>query len=136
MPKALTLEQFARLILWFLLAAALLAIGPRIADWMLARPDPTVMQRWLAVAIAVCSLIPWLLFVAWGIAIADEFQRQILLVGTALGFVAALLVSVATAVMADADLIAYPPRILDVRTAFGFWFLGLAISWLHHRARG
>jgi hypothetical protein len=135
MAKALTLEQAATVLVWLVLATALLFIGPRYAGHLMFAPGATAAARWLGVAISVGSLLPWFAYVAWGLSIADEYNRRTLVVGTAIAFAVAILFSIATQLMADAHLVGEVITI-NLPIAFLIWIAGLGGSALFFKLRG
>lgn len=135
MAKALTLEQAAKVGVWFLVSAALLLFGPMLADRWIFDPAATPAVRWAAVALSVFSLIPWLAYAGWGLSIADEYNRRTLVIGTALAFALAILFSVATSVMADARLIEYPIG-LNLPIAFVLWVIAVGLVAGYEKLRG
>ena len=65
----------------------------------------------------------------------DEYHRHVVLVGTAIAFVAELLVHVAFSVMRDARLVEPNTHLVELPVTMIIWIVGIAISWTYYRLR-
>ena len=102
---------------------------------LLHSPTHSVAASWLAVALAVLGVVPWIYCVAWSIAAADEYVRHVFLVGTALAFIVDLVAHVAFSTMVDAHILARDAYVPEVVLAIGAWLVGCAIAMLYYRQR-
>src|SRR5438094_7926903 len=93
MAKALTLEQAGKVFLYLLFSVAALFFGPHFANRFIFDPHAPSGIRGLGVAIAILSVVPMLGYAAWGFGVADEYNRQTMLIGTSLAFALAILFS-------------------------------------------
>lgn len=136
MPRLLTLSDLVRLIVWMVIAVACLAGGPLVATWLLHRGAPALWVRWLAVVVSVASVAPWLALIVWGVRRADEYYRQVLLVGTAWAFVGILLLDTAFEFMREAGLVAWQARLLHWPAGIALWLIGMMLAGAYYRFRG
>ena len=135
MPKVLTYKQALKLWLWSILAAVAILAGGHISDALLEGTNPSLLARWMSVAAATLSAIPWILLVGWGISAADEYQRQIALVGTAIAFVANILLYTALGVMRDARIVGETTFIPYLPAAVVLWIVGVGLAAAYYRLR-
>ena len=135
MAKTLTLEQAGKVFIWLALSSALLFVGPHYSDRLIFNPAASNATRWLGIALTIVSMLPWFAYVAWGLSIADEYNRCQLVVGTAVAFALAILFSIAAQLMADARLTA---EVITINLPIGFllWLAGIGSSALFFRVRG
>jgi len=118
-----------------ILAVVLMLYGGRLSDSLIASPTATAGLRWLGVVVAAACLLPWIAFVAWSLSMIDEYHRHVVLVGTAIAFVAELLVHVAFSVMRDARLVEPNTHLVELPVTMIIWIVGIAISWTYYRLR-
>jgi hypothetical protein len=107
----------------------------RWSEALLHSPGHSAGAGWLAVALAVLGVVPWMYYIAWAVALGDEYVRHVVLVGTSLAFVVAILAHIAFNTMVDARFVArdvYPPELVF---GIGAWAVGCAISILYYRQR-
>jgi hypothetical protein len=135
MAKVIPLRQAAVGLITLIASAVLLYFGQQWPNALLHSSTPSSGSRWLAVAIAVISIVPWIYCIAWAIAAADEFVQHVALVGTALAFVVDLLVHIAFNVMMDARLLAPDSYLPEIGVAICCWIVTCAISILYYRPR-
>ena len=133
MAKALPLLQALKYFLLLILAMVVLYGGGTVSDHFVASPSAGL--RWLGVAVAVVSLLPWLGFLITSLALADEYHRRIVLVGTAVAFVVGLLVHVAFNVIVDAHLVSPTLSLAELPVAMGVWVLSVGLTLLYYRMR-
>ena len=119
----------------FIASLAWLVVAGRWSEALLHSSPRSTGTSWLAVALAVLSVIPWIYCVAWGVAAGDEYVRHIALVGTALAFVVALLVRIALNAMVDAQLIPHDLQVPELVSAIASWVLSCGIAILYYRNR-
>src|ERR1051326_200921 len=117
MAKTLTLEQAGKVFIWLALSSALLFVGPHYSDRLIFNPAASNATRWLGIALTIVRVLPWFAYVAWGLSIADEYNRCQLVVGTAVAFALAILLSIAARVMPDARLTA---EVITINLPIGF----------------
>jgi len=122
--------------LFFMLAAVLLLIfGGQWAEHLTHDPHAAWWIRAFGVVVAIASMIPWLLIFVFAIGAGDEYVRQVAIVGTAIAFVADLLVHVGFDVAQDARLISWNTHLLPLPLAMGLWLLGVSLAALYYRYR-
>jgi len=134
MAKVIPLRQALIGMLAMLASLAVLFFGNRWSDTLLHSSGPPG-ARWLGVALAVVSIVPWIYCLAWGVAAGDEYVQHIALVGTALAFVLDLLAHVAFNTMVDARLLAPSSYLPELAAAIACWVVGCAIAMLYYRQR-
>ena len=135
MARVIPLRQALIGLLLMIASLVWLLFAGRWSEALLHSPGQSAGAGWLAVALAVLSVVPWLYCIAWSVAAGDEYVRHIVLVGTALAFVIDLLAHVALNTMVDARLVPrdlYPPEILF---AIAAWLVGCALAILYYRQR-
>jgi hypothetical protein len=135
MAKALTLSQALRLFLLVLATGFILYYGGRLSEWLIRRPDASLARRWLGVLVAVLALGQWIFIVAKGAIMGDEFQRRIVLLGTAVAFVGDILLQAGFSVMQDARIVSADTYLPSVPAAALLWMLGVGAAVVHYRAR-
>jgi hypothetical protein len=133
MPKVLTLKQGLKVWGWMILAAALLLKGGSLSDSLVA--SNSVGTRWLGVGVAALSQVPWIVLVAWGFSVADEYERHIGLVATAIAFVGYVLLYLTFAVIQNAHLVDEHFYLPYLPVAGIMWLIGLGIAKLYYRVR-
>jgi len=133
MAKALPLQQALKYFLLLILAMVVLYGGGAVSGHFVASPSAGL--RWLGVAVAVVSLVPWLGFIVTSLALADEYHRRIVLVGTAVAFVVGLLLHVAFNVIVDAHLVSPTFSLAELPVAMGVWVLSVGLTLLYYRMR-
>src|SRR5262245_57243052 len=133
MPKVLSLKQALKVWTWTILGAIALLKGGSLSDSLVASQHAST--RWLGVAVAALSQVPWIVLVAWGFSIADEYQRQIGLVSTAIAFVGYVLLYVTFAVIQNAHLIDENFYLPYVPVAGLMWLVGFGLAKLYYRLR-
>ena len=134
MAKVLSLRQALKVWTAMILSAVLLYMGGELSDFLVAEPASTA-SRWLGAIVAAGSIVPWVFLIAWGVGAADEYHRQIALVGTALAFVLDLLVHVFFNVLQDARLVGWTSHLVELPTAIIVWMVGVAIAAVYYRLR-
>src|SRR5207237_5917164 len=87
MAKVLTLPQLLKLLGAMIFAGIAAGFGPHVADLLMSPPSPSLWARCLGVVIVVGSSVPYFVLVVWLMGASDEYNRHIMLVGTALAFV-------------------------------------------------
>ena len=135
MARLITFPDLLKLLAWWVGAVAALAAGPFVALWLLSGPAPALWLRWLAVAVSLLSFIPWVTLLLWGVRRADEYQRQIFLVGTAFAFLGDVLLSTAIEFMKKGQLIGPSIDIPQWPIAIVLWLLGVWIASAYYRLR-
>ena len=109
--------------------------GGSISDALLMTEHPSVWTRCLAVGVAALSQVPWIVLVAWGFSVADEYERHIGLVATAIAFVGYVLLYVTFAVIQNAHLVDEHFYLPYVPVAGLMWLTGLGLAKLYYRLR-
>ena len=99
------------------------------------RRQPVRRASLAGVAVAVVRLVPWLGFIITSLALADEYHRRIVLVGTAVAFVVGLLLHVAFNVIVDAHLVSPTFSLAELPVAMGVWVLSVGLTLLYYRMR-
>ena len=135
MAKVIPLRQ--ALIGWTVTIASVvwLLFAGRWSDALVHSSHRSASTGWLAVGLAVLSVVPWIYCIAWAVAAADEYVRHIVLVGTALAFLIDLLAHIALNVMVDAQILPrdlYPPELVS---AMASWVVSCGIAILYYRQR-
>jgi hypothetical protein len=133
MPKVLTLKQALKVWIWMILAAILLFKGGNLSDTLVG--SNRVAIRWLGVGVAALSQVPWIVLVAWGFSVADEYERHIGLVATAIAFVGYVLLYVTFAVIQNAHLVGEHFYLPYLPVAGLMWLIGLGLAKLYYRLR-
>ena len=132
MAKVIPLQQGLKFLFAMILAIVVLDGGGLLTDHLAASQSAAL--RWLAVAAAVITLLPWLGIIVWPLMHLDEYHRRIVLVGTALSFVVDLLVRTAFNVIVDAHLVAPTFYLPALPLAMGVWVVSVALTALYYRA--
>jgi len=135
MAKVLTFNQALKLWVLAIVSAGLLYSGGYLSDWLISPPTASIWMRWLGVAVAVGSIVPWLFFIAWALSTADEYHRHVVLVGTAMAFVGELLAHIGFNVMQDARIVSWSTHLQEIPVAMILWVLGIALSAFYQRLR-
>lgn len=133
MAKVIPLNRALLYGFFFLLSLVALGGGPWLSDHLLRSPSTTM--RWIGVAVAVGSPLPWIVLVLLGISTWDEFQRHVALVGTAVAFVIELLVYTAVYAMQDARLISHSVSVPLLLTTALIWVISVGIAALYYRTQ-
>lgn len=133
MARALPLQQALKYFLLLILAMVVLYAGSAATDHLVASPSTGL--RWLGVAVAIVSLVPWLGFVIASLSLTDEYHRRIVLVGTAVAFVVDLLVHVAFGVIVDAHLVGPGFYLAELPVAMGVWVASAGLTLFYYRMR-
>jgi len=133
MPKVLTLKQALKVWGWMILSAVLLLKGGTLSDSLVASTSPAT--RWLGVGVAALSQVPWIVLVAWGFTVADEYERHIGLVATAIAFVGYVLLYVSFAAIQNAHLVDEHFYLPYLPVAGIMWLFGLGVAKLYYRLR-
>jgi hypothetical protein len=132
MSKVMPLQQALKFFLVMVGALVALWAGSALSDRLVTNPSAGV--RWLGVAAAVVSLLPWLWVIFQSISHADEYIRRVVLVGTAAAFVVDLLFHVAFNVIVDARLVSATSYLPALPVAIVIWMLSVAVTFLYYRA--
>src|SRR5436190_2178264 len=134
MAKLLTLQQAVKAWVWILLGLAYSAAALHESN-VLLHGTPSVAARWTAVFLGTTGFIPILGMILWGVSVADEYQRRIALVGSAIGFVGNFFLYTAFSLMVDAHLVASDLFIPYFPAAIGLWIVGMTFASLYYRTR-
>jgi hypothetical protein len=135
MAKVLTLQQAVKTWVLFLLGAAYSAIALHESE-VLLRGTPSVSVRWIGVVLGTTGFIPLLGIVLWGVSVADEYQRRIALVGSAIAFVGNFFLYAAFSLMVDAHLVAGNRFIPFLPATIGLlWIVGMLLASVYYRMR-
>lgn len=135
MARMLSLTQALKVWSATIVAAILLIAGGRLSDMLIANPSASMTTRWLGVAVAAGSVLPWAVITVWMFGTTDEFVRHIVLVGTAIAFVGAVVVHIAFVVMVDAHLVGPSSYLPELPTAMLLWVIGVGLATLYYRLR-
>jgi hypothetical protein len=132
MAKVIPLQQALKLFFALIVAIVVLDGGGTLSDHLVASPSAGL--RWLGVATAIVSLLPWLGVIVWPLTHLDEYHRRIVLVGTAASFVVDLLVHTGFNVIVDAHLVGPTSYLPTLPVAMGIWILSVGATALYYRA--
>lgn len=135
MARVMTLQQALKIWTLTILTGVLMYTAGQLSESIVADPGSSVTLRWVAVAAAVLSSAIWMVLIAWGAALSDEFHRHVALVGTAIAFAGELLLRVGFIVMQDARLVSSRAYIPTLPSAMGLWIAGVLIAAAYYRAR-
>lgn len=135
MPKVVSLDSALKLWGLGLVAVVLMYFGGRFSDSLAASQTISLSLRWLAVAVAVLCMIPWLGFIAWSISLTDEYFRHVTMVGTAAAFIVNALVHVAFNAMQSAGLVSWSSHLLELPVGMIVWVACVAMAAMYHRIR-
>lgn len=133
--KVVSLNQALKLWGLAIASAGLLYASGYLVDYLTASTTTSLGLRWLGVLVAVGSVVPWLLFIAWMVSTMDEYQRHVALVGAAVAFVGELLVHIGFNVMQDARLVSWSSHLQELPVAGVVWLIGIGASVFYHRLR-
>ena len=133
--KVIPLNQALKLWGLAIASAGLLYASGYLVDYLTASTTTSLGLRWLGVLVAVGSVVPWLLFVAWTLSMMDEYHRHVTLVGTAVAFLGELLVHIGFNVMQDARLVSWSTHLQEIPLAMVVWLIGIGASVFYHRLR-
>jgi len=133
--KVIPLNQALKLWGLAIASAGLLYASGYIVDYLTASTTTSLGLRWLGVLVAVGSIVPWLLFIAWTLSVLDEYHRHVALVGTAMAFVGELLAHIGFNVMQDARLVSWSTHLQEIPLAMVVWLIGIGASVFYHRLR-
>ena len=131
MAKVISLQHGLKFLVWMIVAMVVLYAGGGVSDTLAA--SPSVGLRWLGVAAAVVSLLPWLSIIIWPLTHLDEYHRRVVLVGTAVSFIVDLLVHTGFNVIVDAHL-GGPTSLPALPVAMGIWVISVGLTSLYYRA--
>ena len=131
--KVIPLNQALKLLVLAIASAGLLYASGYLVDYLTA--STSLGLRWLGVFVAVGSVVPWLLFIAWMVSTMDEYHRHVALVGTAVAFVGELLVHIGFNVMQDARLVSWSTHLQEIPVAMIVWLMGMGASAFYYRLR-
>jgi hypothetical protein len=132
MAKVVSLQQALKFFLWVILVLVVVTGGSSLSDHLVA--NQSARLRWLGVAVAVVSLLPWLGFIIASLSRADEYHRRIVLVGTAVAFVVDLLVHMAFNLIVNAHLVSPTSYLPALPVATGIWLASVGLTLLYYRA--
>ena len=135
MAKVIPLQQALKVWVAVIGSGVLLYLGRELSDFLVRDRSAPPSLRWAGVAVAVVSVIPWMLMIAWGVSVADEYYRRVAIEGTALAFVVDLTVHVAFGTLVDAGLLASTSVLLEVPAAIITWMASIGIVLLYYRFR-
>jgi hypothetical protein len=135
MAKVMTLPQALKLLGAFILAGVVQGFGPHLADLLMSPPSASVWARGLGVVIAVGSSLPYLALVYWLMGASDEYNRHILLVGTALAFILNLLAHLGLYALQEARFVDGRYFLTIWPTTVVVWLIGLTLATLYYRVR-
>jgi len=133
--KVIPLNQALKLWGLAIASAGLLYASGYLVDYLTASTTTSLGLRWLGVLVAVGSVVPWLLFVAWTLSMMDEYHRHVALVGTAVAFVGELLAHISFNVMQDARLVSWSTHLQELPVAAVVWLIGIGASAFYYRLR-
>src|SRR5437588_438423 len=134
MAKVLSLSQALKAGLFFIFALLALAFGDRLGEHLMADPNHSIV-RWAGVGVVTACVVPWICTIVWGVAVGDEYVRQVALVGTAIGFVLDVLLHVGFIAAQDARLVSWSAHVPTLPAAIGAWLLGVLFAGLYYRYR-
>ena len=135
MTKVLSINQALKIWGFAIVAVAAMYYGGQASDSIAANQSASLAMRWLAVALAVACMLPWLGFIGWSVSMADEYYRHVALAGTAAAFVVDILVHVAFNVMQAARMVSWSDHLLELPAAMIVWVACVAISAAYYRLR-
>jgi hypothetical protein len=135
MARMLSLTQALKVWGATIVSAALFIFGSQLSDRLIANPAASPTIRWLAVAVAAGSIMPWALLTVWLFGTTDEFVRHIVLVGTAIAFVGDVVIHIAFSVMVDAHLTGPNTYLPELGVAMLLWLFGVGLATLYYRLR-
>jgi hypothetical protein len=133
MSRVIPRNHAFKYIIYSCLSFVALGAGERWSYHLLA--SPSVTAKWLGVAVAVASPLPWLGLVVVGVSTWDEFQRHVALMGTALAFVIGLLLRTGFYAAQDAKLISPYATFPDLVATLTIWCVGVGAAALYYRTR-
>src|ERR1044071_7650240 len=119
--KVLSLNQALKLWGLAIVSAGLLYASGYLVDYLTASTTTSLALRWLGVVVAVVSVVPWLVFIAWTLSAVDDYHRHVVLVGTALAFVGELLVRIGFNVMQAARLLSWSTPLTEIPIPMIVW---------------
>jgi hypothetical protein len=132
---AFSIKEFQRFALWTVVGLVSLAAGQRAARYLLDHHAQSVGARATAVVVATLCYVPWLCLIGWAIRKADEYERQIHLLGIAYGFLIVFFAQVAIDMLRDADFISWSVSFPTPILFMVAWVIGLMVSSYQYRAR-
>jgi hypothetical protein len=135
MSGYMTLPQLARYVAGVLVAMACLTFVPALANHLLDSPSPSIGDRWAAVLVGTLSVVPLLAIIGYGVSQADEYARQIFLVGIALAAAGSLCLTTAVEYMKDARLVPEAAVVPYWLAMMLFWAAGTLGTSLYYRLR-
>lgn len=131
MAKVMSLQQALKFYLFLIVVLVVLLGGGSLSDHLVASPSAGL--RWLGVAAAIVSLLPWLGFIIAMLSHTDEYYRRVVLVGTSVAFVVDLIVHVAFNVMVDGHLVDPAFYLPTLPVAMGVWVASVGLTLLYYR---
>ena len=133
--KVVSLDKALKLWGLGVAAAVVMYYGGKFSDSIAPNEIASISLRWAAVAVAVVSMIPWLLFIAWSISLTDEYFRRIAILGTAAAFIVNTLVHIAYDAMRSVRLVSWDSHLLELPVGMVVWVACVGAAAIYYRLR-
>jgi hypothetical protein len=130
-----SIKEFQRFAVWTVVGLVSLAVGQFAARALLDHSVRSVGARAIAVVVGTVCYLPWITVVGWAIRKADEYERQIHLLGIAYGFLIVFFAQVAIDMLRDADFIGWSVSLPTPVLFMVSWVIGLMVASQQYRAR-